>query len=454
MSEHDLKTELASKIAGLMPKIRTDLERLVRIPSVGFPGFDPAHVRDSAAATAEILGSAGFEGVEVIEVPRGHPAVYAEAAGPEGTPTILLYAHHDVQPEGPVEQWTSPPFEPQVRAGRLYGRGSCDDKAGIVMHAAALMAFDGRPPVNLKVIVEGEEECTTEHLDFLVRDHAELLRADAVVVADSGNWAKGVPALTTSLRGAIEVRVELRTLEKALHSGAYGGPIPDAIMAMSRLLASLHNDDGSIAVDGLARGTAEGAPAIDERGFREEAGVLEGVALLDGGPLADHIWRGTSITVVGMDVPSVRSASWQLVPVARATVTMRIPPGQDPQAAAEALTHHLEANVPWGAKADIEVVDTSQPFETPPTGRYFRAHSRALADAWGVDPVYMGEGGSVPIVPLLAEVMPGIEVLLTGPGDEENAAHSLDESIDLVELERSCLAEALFFAHAAMEEDR
>ena len=451
MSIDSSTTQLAAKMASLMPAIRSDLESLVRIPSVGFPGFDPVHMRESAEATAVILEKAGYQNVRVIEVPDGHPAVYGEVLVEEGSPTVLLYAHHDVQPEGLADQWKTPPFEPDERDGRLYGRGVCDDKSGIMMHAAALMAFDGQPPVNLKVIVEGEEECTTAHLDFLIREHAELLRADAVVVADSGNWSKGQPALTTSLRGAIEVRIQLRTIEKALHSGAYGGPVPDAIMSMSRLIASLHNDDGSIAVEGLASGEAEGAPQIDEREFLSKAGVLDGVRRLGGGPIPDQIWRGTSISVVGMDVPSVREASWQLVPVATATVTMRIPPGQDPEAAADALVAHLEANVPWGAHAQIEVVDVSQPFETPPSGHFFIAHSRALADAWGVEPVYMGEGGSVPIVPLLAEVMPGIEVLLTGPADEDCAAHSLDESIDLGEFELSCLAEALFLANAAKE---
>jgi len=441
--------DLARVISGLMQGIRADLERLVRIPSVGFPGFDHSHVLASAKATAEILGAAGLKDTRLIEVPGGHPAVFGEIPAPDGAPTVLLYAHHDVQPEGPLDEWDSRPYEPEERGGRLYGRGTCDDKSGIVMHAAALRAFDGQPPVGIKVLVEGEEECTSEHLDHLVGEHIDLLRADAIVIADAGMWRSGTPGLTTSIRGAVDCVVEIRTVKKALHSGEYGGPIPDAIMALARVIASLHDDEGNVAVSGLRRGRAEDLPEFTDNSFMEAAGVVPGVSRLGSGPLPDQLWQGPSISVVGMDVPSIQEASWQIVPVARALITMRIAPSQDPGPALESLIRHMEAAVPWGVSATFERGSLAWGCETPPGGRFHDAHARAMHEAWGVKPVDMGMGGSVPLVPVLARAMPMAEVLMTGPGDEFSAAHSTNESIDLTELERSCLAEALFLEYAA-----
>lgn len=441
--------DLPQVVSGLMPGIRADLERLVSIPSVGFPGFDHSHVLASARATAEILEASGLRGVRLIEVPGGLPAVFGEIPAPEGAPTVLLYAHHDVQPEGPVDEWDSPPFEPEERGGRLYGRGACDDKSGIVMHAAALRAFGGDPPVGVKVLVEGEEECTSEHLDHLIGGHVDLLRADAIVIADAGMWRSGTPGLTTSIRGAVDCVAEIRTVKKALHSGEYGGPIPDAIMALARVIASLHDDEGNVAVRGLQRGSAEGGPGLPDDEFMDAAGVVPGVSRLGSGPLPDQLWQGPSISVIGMDVPSIQEASWQIVPVARALITMRIAPSQDPEPALDALIRHMEAAVPWGVSAKFERGSLAWGCETPPGGRFHDAHARAMREAWGVEPVAMGMGGSVPLVPVLSRAMPMAEVLMTGPGDELSAAHSTNESVDLVELERACLAEALFLRFAA-----
>ena len=432
-----------------MPGIRADLERLVRIPSVGFPGFDHSHVRASAEATAEILEAAGLQNIRTIEIPDGLPAIFGEITASEGEPTVLLYAHHDVQPEGPVDEWDSPPYEPQERGGRLYGRGTCDDKSGIVMHAAAMRAFGGRPPIGVKVLIEGEEECTSEHLDYLIGEHVDLLRADAIVIADAGMWRSGTPGLTTSIRGAVDCIVEVRTVQKALHSGEYGGPVPDAIMALARVIASLHDDEGNVAVGGLERGRAQDPPELTDDFFMGAAGIVPGVSRLGSGPLADQLWQGPSVSVVGMDVPSIQDASWQIVPVARALVTMRIAPSQDPEPALDALVAHMQAAVPWGVSANFERGSRAWGCETPPGGPFHDAHVRAMREAWGVRPVDMGMGGSVPLVPMLARAMPTAEILMTGPGDELSAAHSTNESVDLAELEHACLAEALFLRYAA-----
>jgi acetylornithine deacetylase/succinyl-diaminopimelate desuccinylase-like protein len=441
--------ELRGTVAGLMPGVRADLERLVRIPSIAFPGYDPQPVRDSAEATAEIMAAAGLSGVHLIELPTGeHPAVFGQTPTVPGAPAVLLYAHHDVQPEGPVDEWDTPPFEPSVRDERMYGRGTSDDKCGIVLHAAALKAFGGAPPVTVKVLVEGEEEAGTDNLPFLIEGHRDLLAADVAVVADSGNWRRGIPTLTTTLRGVVDCRVEVRVLRKAVHSGAYGGPIPDALTALSRLLATLHDDRGNAAIPGLASGPWSGVE-YPENEFRDEAGVLPGVASIGEGSVAERLWTRPAVSVLGIDAPRVREASNQLVPVARAKVSLRIPPGQDAQKALDALTSHLEANAPWGVHLQIERGGEGEPFAVQADGEIFGAARDAMGEAWGRETVDMGSGGSIPLVPLLSRTFPGIAVLLFGASDELSSLHSVNESVDLDELERAALAEALMFRKLA-----
>ncbi|MEX0991546.1 MAG: M20/M25/M40 family metallo-hydrolase [Actinomycetota bacterium] len=436
-------SDLRRTIRALMPEIQTDLERLVRIPSCGFPGFDPAPVRESAMLTADLLEAAGLMDVRIIEVPGGHPAVFGSTPGPAGAPTVLLYAHHDVQPPGPADEWTTPPYEPVVRDGRMYGRGTSDDKCGIAMHLASLRAFGGNPPVGVKVLVEGEEECTAEHLDWLIGEHADLLRADAVIVADAGSWERGTPALTTSIRGVVACEVEVRVAEQALHSGEYG-VVPDAITSLARMIAALHDEEGNVAVPGLLRREGSAPVEVSEDDLRAEAKVGANVQLIGTGTLADRMWFGPTISVIGIDAPSIRDASFQIVPVAKAAVTMRIAPGEDPATALQALIDHLRAAAPWGVDVAFGGEERAVGHQVPNEGPIFEAARRAATEAWGVEPVITGSGGSVPLVPILAGVMPDTVILMTGPGDQWSGAHSIDESIDLVELERACLAQALF----------
>jgi acetylornithine deacetylase/succinyl-diaminopimelate desuccinylase-like protein len=440
-------------IAAGMDRTVADLERLVRIPSLGYPGFDPANVRSSAEATRDILTTAGFDDVRLIELEGGHPAVFGEIAEahPEGAPTVLLYAHHDVQPEGPLDEWDTPPFEPAIRDGRMYGRGSADDKCGIVAHAAAVAALDGRPPVTVKVVVEGEEECSTEHLPQLVQGNADLLRADVAVIADGGNYRNGLPTITTSLRGITDCVVEVRVLEQAQHSGSFGGPIPDAYTALCRLLSKLHDDEGAVAIPGLRRFTWQGIQVAEDE-LREEAGVRPSVRMIGSGTIADRLWAGPAVSVLGIDGPRIHGSSNQLVPVARARVSLRIAPGDDPVAAQGKLVAFLREAAPWGVEVSIEgghgfeaghghVVDTSTPA--------YRAARGAMAEAWGRGAIETGSGGSIPLVPMLAETFPGIEVLIWGASDERSFIHSVNESVDLVEVERLALAEALFLENLA-----
>ncbi len=442
--------DLRSAVTAAMPQALADLERLVRIPSIAFPDYDPAPVRASAEATAEILQAAGYDGARLIELPDGveHPAVFGEVAGPAGAPTVLLYAHHDVQPEGPLDEWTSPPFEPQVRDGRLYGRGSSDDKCGIVLHAVAMRAFGAQPPVTVKVIVEGEEEAGTEHLPFLIEGHRDLLAADVLCIADGGNWRTGIPALETSIRGVVDVTVTVRTLDLAVHSGVFGGVVPDALTCLSRILATLHDAEGDVAIQGLARSGWDGVQMTEEE-FRRDARVRPGVELIGRGTIAERLWTGPAVSVLGIDAPRVREASNQLVPVARAKISLRIAPGDDPGRALDLLTAHVETNAPWGVEVDVRRGEGGHGIRVGTDGPALAAMERAMQAAYHRAAVRSGSGGSVPLVPVLARTFPKAEILIYGASDEKSQYHSIDESVDLGDLESACLAEALLWRELA-----
>jgi acetylornithine deacetylase/succinyl-diaminopimelate desuccinylase-like protein len=384
----------------------------------------------------------------LLEVEGAHPAVLGQIPALKGVPTVLLYAHHDVQPQGPENLWTSPPFEPVERNGRLYGRGSSDDKSGIVMHAGALRAWDGRPPVGVTVFVEGEEESSSEHLGTFLTNYGDLLKADAVILADSGNWRTGEPALTISLRGIVACFVEVRTLDHAVHSGEYGGAIPDALTTLCRTLATLHDEKGNVAVSGLASGPADPLDLTEDE-LREWAGVRPGVKLIGEGSLTERMWTKPAISVLGIDAPRTPEASNQLVPFARAKVSMRIPPGQDAEEAMEALVKHLESNVPWGAEVKIVREGVGSPFALKAQGAAYDAMRRAMTESFGREPVLMGAGGSIPFVAEFAHQFPNATLMLTGAGDPKCNAHSEDESVDLADLQKSTLAEALFLGYLA-----
>jgi acetylornithine deacetylase/succinyl-diaminopimelate desuccinylase-like protein len=436
--------ELRRRIHDDLPRTIDELQRLVRIPSIGYPGYDPANVRASAETTRDILGDAGVADARLLELGDGHPAVFGERAGPDGAPVVLLYAHHDVQPEGDADAWTSPPFDPEVRDGRLYGRGAADDKSGIVLHAAALRAVGDELGCTVKVVVEGEEECSTAHLPDLVQGHADLLRADVAFVADGGNQRTGVPTIGTSVRGVTDCTVQVDVLPQAQHSGSFGGPIPDAITALARMLATLHTDEGDVAIEGLHRFAWEGT-AITEAELREESRVFPEVRMIGTGPLTDRLLSKPAVAVLGFDAPSVAGSSNQIVPSARARVSLRLAPGQDPVAARDALVRHLESAAPWGVRVTIDAAEAGMGYLVDTSTPAYRAAVRSLSEAFGgADVVELGSGGSIPLVPMLAETFPGIQVLIVGAGDDRSNYHSLDESVDLADLERMIVAEALF----------
>lgn len=440
MTDPARSEELRQRVLADMPRVIDELVELARIPSVSMTTFDQEPVRRSAEATAELLRGVGME-VEIV-AEGGAPAVIGTLPAPEGAPTVLLYAHHDVQPPGDPAEWDSPAFEPTRRGDRLFGRGCADDKAGVLAHVAALRAHDGRPPVGVTVFVEGEEEFGSESLPVILERHGDRLACDAIVLADSANWKVGVPALTTSLRGMVRVELILSTLSHSVHSGMYGGPAMDALTAFSRLVASLHDEHGDVAVDGLVTDPVTDLP-MEEADFRAEAGMLEGSELVGSGSLPARLWGKPTASLIGLDAPRVDEASNTLVASVRGALSFRLAPSQDPQEAYAAIERHLREHAPWGARLEISLADSGSGFMAEATGPAYDAAREAFAESWGTDAVDVGLGGSIPFIAMFSERFPEASILVTGVEDPDTRAHGANESLHLGEFERVCVAEAL-----------
>lgn len=443
-------SDLVDRVREVLPSVRRDLEDLVRIESVWADPGRRSEVHRSAQAVADLLSQAGFGDVQIVSE-GGAPAVIARHPAPPGAPTVLLYAHHDVQPEGDRGQWTSPPFEPTERDGRLYGRGSADDKAGIATHLAAFRAHGGRPPVGVTVFVEGEEESGSPSLARLLAAHRDTLAADVIVIADSDNWSVDTPALTVSLRGLVDCVVEVATLDHGLHSGLWGGVVPDALTVLVRLLASLHDDDGNVAVAGLHETdtAALNYPDYPAERVRTDSGLLDGVSEIGSGSVPQRLWAKPAITVIGIDTTPIEKASNTLIPRARAKVSMRVAPGGDAAAHLNALTAHLQSHAPWGAHVSVTRGDLGEPYAIDASGDVYDAARAAFRRAWGAEPIDMGMGGSIPFIAEFAAAFPQAKILVTGVEDPGTQAHSINESLHLGVLERAAISEALLLANLA-----
>ncbi|MFL1905046.1 dipeptidase [Streptomyces tauricus] len=445
---------VAETVVSLMPRAKTELTELVAFASVAdFDQFPRSESEGAANWVADALRAEGFQDVALLDTPDGTQSVYGFLPGPEGSKTVLLYAHYDVQPPLDEAGWETPPFELTERAdGRWYGRGAADCKGGLIMHLLALRALkaNGGVPVGVKVIAEGSEEQGTGGLERYAEEHPELLAADAIVIGDSGNFRVGVPTVTTALRGMTLVRVQVDTLEGNLHSGQFGGAAPDALGALIRVLDSLRAEDGSTTVDGLTGGSSWEGLQYDEEQFRKDAKVLDGVELIGSGTVADRIWARPAVTVLGIDAPPVVGATPSVQAGARALVSLRVPAGVDAVEATKLLQAHLEAHTPWGARVSTEQIGQGQAFRADTTSPAYAAMAEAMSAAYdGAEMQYAGQGGSIPLCNTLASLYPRAEILLIGLSEPEAQIHAVNESVSPDELERLAVAEALFLRNYA-----
>lgn len=435
-------SNLAWAVERVLPETIADLLEMISIPSVSSMEEHHGDVLAAADQVSSLLTRIGCPEVRMLEA-GGKPAVYGHFPAPEGKPTVLLYAHYDVQPTGDPALWTSPAFEPSERDGRMYARGSADDKGGIAVHLAALRAFDGNPPVGVKLFIEGEEEIGSPSMPALLDKFADELTADVYVIADSVNWAVGEPSLTTTLRGVVDATVHVSTLRTGLHSGQFGGVVPDALTTLCRLLATLHDERGNVAIQGLVGSAGPELEYPIDR-LRNETGILDGVEFIGDGAVVERMWTKPAASVLAIDTTRIADASNTLIPSASAKVSLRLPPGQDPAAAEDALKRHLESHAPWGANVRIEPGQRGGPSSLELSGKYADSARAAFEEAFGVAPVEMGCGGSIPIVAEFARRHPAATVLVTAVTDPDSRMHGIDESLSMDDLVKASLAEALF----------
>jgi cysteinylglycine-S-conjugate dipeptidase len=438
--------KLRDRIDGLMDQARSDLAELVGYPSVADARqYPPQECERAARWVMDRFAAVGFSDLRLAETADGSKAVYGARRGTSpDAPTVLLYAHYDVQPPLDERAWRTPPFELTEVGGRWYGRGAADCKGNIVMHLTALRALGDQVPVNLKLIVEGSEEQGTGGLEDFVPRNADLLRADAILVCDTGNAAVGVPAVTVSLRGLVNVVVTVRSLDNEVHSGMFGGAVPDALAALIRMLASLRDEAGNTTIAGLDSTQIWPGETYPPERFRVDAGVLDGVSLLGNGSVSDMIWARPAVTVLGIDCPPVVGSASAVQPRARARLNLRVPPGMDPVKAGDALSAHLTAAAPWGVQVTVEREGAGEPFQARTGGPAYTALAAAMRAAYGREMTALGQGGSIPLCNVFADTYPNAEIILMGVEDPMCAMHAPNESVDPTEIARVALAEALF----------
>lgn len=435
-------------VAALMPELESELVELVRIPSIATEGFPSKPLFEAHDLIVSLLEKSGVTKIEKLEITgKTAPVIIATVPGPAGSPTVLMYSHYDVVPADDIEHWDSPPFEPTRRDGAIYGRGTADSKANVIGMIGALRVFDGKPPVTVKLVIEGQEEFGSP-FDNYPPEAPELFAADAMVIADVGSVRPGSPTLTVALRGSAQVIVELATLGADKHNGLYGGAAPDARLALIRALASLHDDNGDVAVDGLLREPWTGSSYTEDE-FRTLAEIRDGLPLLGTGGIGERIWSGPAITVTGIDAPPVDGAVNAVASTARAVINLRVHPRQPATEAQAALVRHLEALRPFGLALTVTAGETGDGFAAAEGGPAFDAALSALSQSWGEPAGLMAGGGSIPLVMALDTAVPTAEKLLFGATDGYANIHGPNERVLLDELEKAVVAKALFFQEYA-----
>lgn len=441
------RAQLRETVDSLMPDLIADLTRLVAIPSLSSQPQHAADVRAAAELVAGQLTDLGADDVSIVAA-GGQPAIIAHFLADESQPTVCLYAHLDVQPTGDLSRWSSEPFAAQRRGDRLYGRGTADDKGGVICHLGALRAWDGKPPVNVTVLIEGEEETGSPTLAAILDQHRAELAADLYVIADCENWRAGEPAFTTSLRGVVDCVVEVTTATTPVHSGQFGGLVPDALTTLCRLLGTLHDAEGNVAVTGLVSEYGPDLPP-DEEGLRSKTGLVDGVRFIGSGPLASRNWYQPAISVIGLDTTPIASSSNVIIPSAKARISLRVAPGDTTNNAWARLVEHLQTHVSWGAQVSVFGAEKAEPCRNPLSEELAAKAERVFTEAYGLAPVAMGMGGTIGMIAEFQQAFPDADVLCTAVADPDCRMHGIDESLYLPDLRAACLAEALLLAEVA-----
>ncbi|KAA8829124.1 dipeptidase [Bifidobacterium myosotis] len=441
--------EIRARVESDWNRIVELLTRKIALRSVSAQGITAEHMRRSAEFVAEELRLVGVD-AKVAQAanedgtPGAWEVIGSRVVSPDA-PTVLLYAHHDVQPVPDATAWDTDPFTATAVDGRLYGRGSADDGGGIAIHSGALKALGDDLKVNIKVFIEGEEEMGSPSFIPFIEAHRDEFAADVIIVADSGNWAPDIPSLTTSLRGNTTVDVTVRALTHPVHSGQYGGPILDSTTLAAMLISSLYDGNGDLAVPGIAADEPVGGlqQDVDEHGVRADAGIVDGYVLAGTGSLASRLWTKPSLTVIGLDAHPVEGSFNVISPETRFRLSLRTAPSQRPEEAQSALMRYLESSAPFGAQVEVEAGDNGMGWAMDPNAEATQDALEAMAEAFGVAPINQGQGGSIPFIPELQRLFPGAQVLVTGPEDPKSNAHSPNESVSLPGLKNDVIAEAL-----------
>lgn len=451
MADRSDPSHLTHRIAASMPQLKAELATLVALPGLsewGFPEHTRASLRETYEALIPLFRDAGVEQLSSLELPETAPILTGEILAPDGAPTVLLYGHYDVVPAGDEGLWESPPFEATERDGAIYGRGAADSKSNLLVHVGALRAWGGRPPVGVKILIEGQEEVGSVLEERYPSQHPELFRADAILVADGGSIRAGQPSLTVSLRGDARITVEVRTLASNKHSGQYGGAAPDALVVLLRALSSLWDDSGDVAVEGLRREEWAGESYTDDE-FRALAELEPGMPIVGTGGIGSKIWSGPGITVLGIDCPAVEGAAAAVQAHARAVLNVRVHPEQPAAEAQAAVMRHLEAQQPFGVPLQVGAGATGDGFRARSSGPAWDAMVAAMSEAWGGDTVEIATGGAIPLVKAMSEGVPHAAMFVFGATDSFANIHGPNERVLIDEWQKATLAEALFFGELA-----
>ncbi|NEG88687.1 dipeptidase [Bifidobacterium aerophilum] len=444
--------EIRARVEGDWDRIIEVLSKKIALRSVSANGITAEHMKRSAEFVADELRKVGVD-AKVVQShnPDGTPGAWevigSHIVDPDA-PTVLLYAHHDVQPVPDPSAWDTDPFVATAIGDRLYGRGSADDGGGIAIHSGALKALDDDLKVNIKVFIEGEEEMGSASFIPFIEEHQSDFESDVIIVADSGNWSAEIPSLTTSLRGNTNLDVTVRALTHPVHSGQYGGPILDANTLAAMLIASMHDANGDLAVPGVLAEEPIGGlqQDVDETSMRADAGVVPGYRLAGTGSIASRMWTKPSVTVIGFDAHPVDGSFNVIAPETRFRLSLRTAPNQRPEEAQAALADFLKAHAPFGAEVEVEPGDNGMGWAMDPNAVATRDALEAMEEAFGVAPINQGQGGSIPFIPELQRIFPDAQVLVTGPEDPKANAHSPNESVSLFGLKHNVITEALLLA--------